>query len=108
MDVKQYYRKLREIEASINDPFVFVSSLETADGGKPGVIAEVSREHAAKLIAEGRARLANDAESAVYLDKRDADKKAFEKAELARRLQVTIVSKSDSSANESSETRLRK
>ena len=92
MDVRQYYRKLREIELGIVEPYVLVVSLETSDGGKPGIISEVSREQAAKLIVEGRVTLCNDVIGQAFLDKRVTDKKAIEKAEIARRLQVTIVS----------------
>lgn len=92
MDVKQYYRKLREIESGISQDYVLVTSLETSDGGKAGVVSEVSREHAAKLIVEGRVTLSSDAETKAFYAKRTADKKAYEKADAARRLQVTIVS----------------
>lgn len=92
MDVRQYYRKLRDIESGIADDFVLVTSLETSDGGKAGIVSEVSREQAAKLIVEGRVTLSESKEQKAYLDKQIADRKAFEKAEMARRLQVTIVS----------------
>jgi len=92
MDVRQYYRKLREVEAGIKEPCVRVTSLETSDGGKPGIVSEVSREQAAKLIIEGRVTLSTDGEEKAFFGKQTADKKAFEKADMARRLQVTIVS----------------
>ncbi len=95
MDVKQYYRKLREVESGIADEFVLVTSLETSDGGKPGIASEVSREQAAKLIVEGRVRLSTSQEQTAHSAKQMADRKAFEKAEIARRLQVTIVSSPD-------------
>lgn len=95
MDVRQYYRKLREIESGIADAYVRVTSLETSDGGKPGVVSEVSREQAAKLIVEGRVMISTAAEQKAFFDKHASDKKAFEKADMARRLQVTIVSAPD-------------
>jgi hypothetical protein len=98
MDVRQYYRKVREIESGIAEPYVLVTSLETSDGGKPGIVSEVSREQAAKLMVEGRVTLSSKAEGKIYIDKQIADKKAFEKAELARRLQVTIVSAPEQTA----------
>ncbi len=97
MDVRQYYRKLREIESGITEQYVLVSSLETSDGGKPGIISEVSREQAARLIVEGRVTLASDGERKAYISKQAADKRAIEKADAARRLQVTIVSAADES-----------
>jgi hypothetical protein len=91
MDLKQYFRKVREIEANIKESYVLISSLETADGGKPGVLSEVSREIAAKVIAEGRAIVASDAEVKRFAEEQSFAKKAAEKAALARRLQVAII-----------------
>jgi hypothetical protein len=95
MDVRQYYRKLREVESGMAEPYVLVTSLETSDGGKPGIVCEVSREQAAKLIVEGRVALSTNDEGNAFVAKRAAEKRAIEKADIARRLQVTIVSASD-------------
>lgn len=95
MDVKQYYRKLREIEGNLSDPYVLVTSLETSDGGRPGIISEVNRQNAAKMIVEGRATLANEEEKQTYLVQQSAAKRAAQKAELARRVQVAIIADSD-------------
>jgi hypothetical protein len=100
MDLKQYFRKLREIEASIAEPYVLISSLETADGGKPGVVSEVSRGIGAKLIAEGRAVLASDTEIRRFAEEQAAGKKAVEKAEFARRLQVAIIAETGENADQ--------
>ena len=77
------------------DSFPLVVSLETSDGGKAGTITEVTREQAAKLIVENCARLANEAEKKAYFDKQASDKKAADRAEMARRVQVTIVGQPD-------------
>lgn len=95
MDVKQYYRKIREVEGALLDTYPVVVSLETSDGGKPGVISEVSRPAAAKLIVEGRAVLATDAEKREYLQQQIRAKNVAAKAELARRLQVAIIADPD-------------
>jgi hypothetical protein len=92
VDVRQYFRKLREIEAALTEPFPLVTSLENADGGKPGVVSEVSRELAAKLLVEGRVVLSTEAEAAEFWARQVAQKLAIQKADLASRLQVTIVS----------------
>jgi hypothetical protein len=96
MDLKQYFRKIREVEASIAEPDTFVVSLETADGGKAGIVSEVPRAIAAKLIVEARASLATKAERDGFLEQQAAVRAAAQKAELARRLQVAIVSEPDS------------
>ncbi len=104
MDVRQYYRKLREVESGIAEPYVLVTSMETSDGGKPGIVSEVSREQAAKLIVESRVTLATEAEGKAFVARRIAEKKAFEKAEIARRLQVTIVSAPEEKEPKASES----
>ncbi|MBV9406489.1 MAG: hypothetical protein JO211_14190 [Acidobacteriaceae bacterium] len=95
MDVKQYYRKMREIENTLTEKDVLVMSLETPDGGKAGVLSEVSREVAAKLMVEGRAVLATAEEKQAYVDDQANARKLAHKAELARRLQVAIIADSD-------------
>lgn len=95
MDVKQYYRKVREVEVTVSDPYPLVMSLETSDGGKAGRVSEVSRELAAKLIVEGRVVLASEQDKELYHQRQAAMKKAADKAEFARRVQVAIVSDSD-------------
>jgi hypothetical protein len=59
MDLKVYYRKIRIVEAEIADADVVMISLETPDGGRAGVATEVRRRLAAKLVVEGKARLAS-------------------------------------------------
>jgi hypothetical protein len=66
MDLKVYYRKIREIEASIEEPFVVLVSRATEDGGKAGVRSEVPRRLAAKLIAEETAALASPEEATEF------------------------------------------
>lgn len=95
MDLKQYFRKMREIESTIPEPFVLLVSLDTPDGGKAGMITEVSRLSAAKMIIEGRAVLANERERETFRAQQAAERKAAEKAEMAKRLQVAILTESD-------------
>ena len=95
MDLKQYFRKVRQVEASITDAFPLVVSLETPDGGKPGLVSEISREQAAKMIVEGRAMLATEEEKELYRQQQAEVKRAAERAEIAKRLQVAIISEAD-------------
>ncbi|MEI9814977.1 MAG: hypothetical protein WDO18_21070 [Acidobacteriota bacterium] len=57
MDLREYYRKLHEIEAKIAEPFVMVISRKTSDGGRAGRRTQVPRDVAAKLIVDGKADL---------------------------------------------------
>ncbi|MFL6463653.1 MAG: hypothetical protein ACJ73N_04500 [Bryobacteraceae bacterium] len=95
MDVKQYFRKMREIENGLTEPYQVVVSLETSDGGKAGMVCEVPRSVAAKMIIERRAALASIEEKELFFQQQEAAKKAAEKAELARRVQVAIITDSD-------------
>ena len=66
MDLRMFYKKVRKLEEEIAETHPVVVSVETQDGGKAGVKTEVHREMAAKLIVEGRARLASDEESGEF------------------------------------------
>jgi hypothetical protein len=91
VDLRQYFKKIRETEASLVESFPLIVSLETPEGGKSGVVSEVSRELAAKMFVEGRALLANELERVAYFERQAATKKAAEKADLSRRVQVAII-----------------
>lgn len=95
MDLKQYFRKLREIEDSLTEPYLVIVSLETSDGGKAGSMCEVPRTVAAKMIVERRANLASVEQKEIFFQQQEAARKAAEKAELARRLQVAILADPD-------------
>jgi hypothetical protein len=91
VDIKQYFRKIREAEATISENFPVVISRETSDGGKAGIPTEVSRSTAAKMIVEGCAVLASEPQAAEYRAQQRAAKEAFDAAELSRRVQIAIV-----------------
>lgn len=95
MDLRQYFRKLRQVEAGLTETFPLVVSLETPDGGKPGLVSEISREQAAKMLIEGRAVLASEEEKEVYRQQQAQAKQAAEKAELANRVQIAVISQRD-------------
>ena len=54
MDLKQYFRKVRQIEAGLSERFPLVTSLETPDGGKAGLVSEISREQSSYTYLESR------------------------------------------------------
>ena len=92
MDLRQFYKKVREVESSLAQPYVMVTSLETSEGGRAGVVSEVACEVAAMLIVGGKAVLATESEVDSYRSSQADAKAAHEKAEMAKHLQVTIVS----------------
>lgn len=91
MDVKQYYRKIREMEAALDEEFPLLVSVETGDGGKAGVVSEVTRAQAAALLVEGRAKPATEEQKQQYRARQAAESKAVEEANLARMVQVAIL-----------------
>jgi hypothetical protein len=91
MDLRAYYRKVRETEATMSSPDVVVVSLATPDGGKPGVVSEVPTPIGARMVVEGSARLASEAEGSAFHERHATARKAAEDAEAASRLQVVVV-----------------
>lgn len=95
MDLKVFYQKLRKIEQEIADPHVLVVSNETSDGGRAGQKTEVSRAIAARLIVEGRARLAGADEIAEYRTAIDQARQDAEQRSVAQKIQVNVISEAD-------------
>jgi hypothetical protein len=91
MNLKSYYQKIREVESSLHAPFVVLVSHETPDGGKEGLLTEVPRQVAAKMIADGRAHLANDDETRDFRHKVAEAKRTADEEAMASKMQVTIV-----------------
>lgn len=95
MDLRLFYQKLRKVEQEITDPHVLVVSNETPDGGRAGQKSEVSRSIAARLIVEGRARLAGAEEAAEYRAAVEQARHEAEQHTLAQKIQVNVVSEAD-------------
>ena len=91
MDVRAYYRKVREAEAAITEEQVVMVSHATPEGGKAGVLTEAPRAVAAKLIAEDRAHVATEEQAQEYREARLAAKARHDQEESARRMQVVVV-----------------
>lgn len=95
MDLRVYYQKLKKIEQEITDPHVVVISHETPDGGKANQKTEVSRHAAARLVVEGRARLASAEEAAEYRNAAEQSRQTAEQRAIAQKIQVNVVSEAD-------------
>lgn len=91
MDLRAYYRKVRETEAAMTAPYVVVASLATPDGGKPGVVTEVPTPIGARMVVEGAARQATDEEVRAYREHQTAAKQAADDVATASRVQVVVV-----------------
>jgi hypothetical protein len=95
VDLRDYYQQLRRVAETIADEHPVVVSNSTPDGGKAGVRTEVSRAIAAKLVVEGKARLATDDEGEAYRGGLREAKLKAEQDIAAARLQVTVISDSE-------------
>jgi hypothetical protein len=92
MDLKLYYQKIRDVESKITEAFPVVVSHETADGGKPGVLTEVTPGIAAKMLVEGAARLATAEEAMAFRTAQAEAKRVADQAAAAARVQFTVLS----------------
>lgn len=95
MDLRQYYRKIREIEANITETYPLVTSLATEDGGRAGVVSEVSRYQAARMIVEGKARLASTEEKEGHAEQLALAQKAAQELDAARRVHMSLLLSSE-------------
>ncbi|BDC52085.1 hypothetical protein F183_A44000 [Bryobacterales bacterium F-183] len=92
MNLRAYFQKIREVEKEILKDVVYVVSLAGDDGGLPGIIAQVTRAIAAKLIVDQKSRLATDEEIETLLAYQEAERQKLQEQQAVQRLQVAIVS----------------
>ncbi len=95
MDLRLYYRKIRETEAEIKEADTVVASLETPDGGRAGRRTEVPRAVAARMIVEGTARLATAEEAAEFREQVAEAKRQADQSAAANRVQLTVMTEAD-------------
>lgn len=98
MDLRVYYRKVREVMEAIAGEFAVIVSRETPDGGKPGVMSETSRAIAARLVVDGRARLATKEEAAEFAEQEELNRLKAEEDLAPARWPVAVLSDSDLTA----------
>ena len=95
MDLRVYYQKIREIQQAIVDSFAVVVSCESPDGGRAGVKTEVARDLAARMIVDGRARLASEEEGREFQESKAEAKRVADQLEAANRIQLTVLTEND-------------
>jgi hypothetical protein len=93
MDLRIYYQKIRNERGKIADEFPVMVSNETPDGGKSGAMTEVTRELAAKLLVDGAARMASNAEAAEFRQRQADMRAAAEQERAASKVQLTVIPK---------------
>ncbi len=92
MDLKVYYQRIRETASKIDERFPVVVSHETPEGGKGGILTEVTPEVAARLVVEGHGRLANADEVRRYREQQARALRQAEQEAAATRVQLAVLS----------------
>ncbi len=95
MDLKGYYRKLREIAKGLEEEFVVVKSQATPDGGVAGRLTEVGRELAAKMVADGLAHIAGKDEAESFRQKLAQEKKQADEKRVSDKIQFAVLTEAD-------------
>ena len=91
MDLKAYFRKIRDYEQTLPEPFVVIVSEQTDDGGQAGILTEAPRYLAAKMVVERRARVASDEETKAFHEAQAEARQAAEQLAAASRMHITVV-----------------
>jgi hypothetical protein len=91
MDLRSYYKKVREADSTLKGNDIVLVSLATSEGGREGVLTEAPRSVAAKLIAEQRARVATEAEAEGFREEMRTARDRYEQEEATRRVQLVMV-----------------
>ena len=91
MDLRTWYKKVRDAEAGLTGEHFVMVSLATSEGGKEGVCTEVPRLIAARLIAESRARLATEEEALAFRKANHLALEQHRQEEAAKRVQVMVI-----------------
>jgi hypothetical protein len=95
MNLRSYFQKIREFETRIMEPFVVLVSEETSDGGKEGLLTEVPKSVAAKMIADGRGHLASEDATREFQERKAQAKRDAGTEVTASRMQVTLIPTAD-------------
>ena len=98
MNLKGYYQKLREMERSLAEPFIVIASQETPDGGREGTLTEAPRLIAARMILEGRGRVATDEQVRAFQKEKAEAQRLAEQAVALSKMQITVVPANDTRA----------
>ena len=95
MDLRHYYKKIREMESTIADEYPLVVSFETGDGGRGGTCTEVPRRLAAQKVVEGTARLATAEEREAYLAAHVEARRIVEQLAAASKVQFAVLTSTE-------------
>ncbi len=66
MDLKDYYGNIRQKMSELKGEYVVVVSEATPDGGREGVLTEVTKFVAVKMVVDKRAKIASEEQAAEF------------------------------------------
>jgi hypothetical protein len=95
VDLRAFFQNVRQQEKQIPGSHAVVVSTETPDGGRPGRTTEVAKDVAARMIVEGKARLATPEECAQHQAGVAQGVDAVRRREEMGRAHVRLLSDSD-------------
>ena len=95
MDLKAYYRRIREQEAALEADFVVMKSLATESGGKEGVLTEVARAVGAQMIVDGKAEIASAKEAESFRAAKEEARAREAEQRRASQIQFSVISEAD-------------
>lgn len=95
MNLRTYYQNVKRIREGLPEPYTFLASLSTPNGGKEGIVTEVETSLAARMIADLTARPATGEEIAAYQADCQTLRAEAKEVELRSRLRVTLVNEPD-------------
>ena len=98
MDMRLFYQKIKEVEDSIHTPEVVTVSNDTPDGGKAGIKNEVKRSVAARMVAEGHARIASAEEIQQFRKETAEGYQRAQEAISSARVQLAVLSDAEMKA----------
>jgi hypothetical protein len=90
MDLKGYYRKIRELQETL-DEFVLVKSLSTESGGRGGVLSEATCATAARMVTDGVAEIASAEEAKEYRLGTEKARKVEEERRQSSQIQFSVI-----------------
>jgi hypothetical protein len=98
MDMRQFYKKIKEFEAGITNEEVIVVSNDTPDGGKAGVMSELKRSLAARMLTEGKVRLATEEEVQSFQLEKEAEYSRAQEVLSSSKVQIAVISEAEMKA----------
>ena len=95
MNLRKYYEAVKFERQKLNEPFTFVTSLATPNGGVEGCVREVESDVAARMIVDRVARLSEPSEVDAYLAQQQTYRAKAKEEELRQRVRITLVNESE-------------